>query len=219
LWESSDIWHRLSNCRLRTEVLEAVGTRPFQSVAINLGSAGNDLGLQFGVHIHLDISAFRLRPGTSVVGNVESLPIASDSVDVALSVGSILNHGDAEQMIREISRVLRLGGVTLIEFDCSDGLHQATRSRGNPIVSTPTFFNRRMLILQEYSREHIERMLEQFGMHVYRRVSFHIISSLFLRFRLNPSLAAPFIVFDRLARQLNWLRYRGSSILLVAEKR
>ncbi len=182
----------------------------------NLGSGGRSFDVNADLHVHIDLVRRRLLHKSAVVANIEQIPLRNSSVDLALCVGSVINHGNALAMIREIARVVKQGGYAVVEFDCADGLHQRADAHKNGIVSTDTFFNGHMLRLAEYSRAYVEKALESSGLTVERRHSFHIFSSLMLRLGLAPSLAAWFIYCDGLARLIRPLRYRGSNLLVLA---
>jgi len=54
-----------------------------------------------------------------VVGSVHDLPIASDSIDVVLGI-QILHHVDVADAAREVSRVLRPGGLAVFQEPVRD---------------------------------------------------------------------------------------------------
>jgi SAM-dependent methyltransferase len=172
------------------------------------------------LHLHIDLVPVRLRGKlAAVIANVEQLPLKDASVDVALCVGSVINHGCAKQMISEIARVLMPGALAVLEFDCLDGLHQPGHLSGESAVAIETFFNRQTLTIVEYSRSYIEAELTSAGLVVEYRYSFHIASAFMLRFGIPTDLAAVFIVLDPIMRILNRLRYRGSNLVLVARRK
>jgi hypothetical protein len=187
-------------------------------ILANLGSGGNDFEIQAGRHIHIDLVPGRLRNKLAIVARVEQLPLRNASVNMVLCVGSVINHGDAQEMISEIARVLQPNDLAVIEFDCADGLHQQGNSSKSAAITVNTFFNNRMLTLFEYSRSYIETELESKSLRIERRHSFHIASAFMLRFRVPPAVAAWFIYLDPLARFFKSLRYRGSNLLIVVRK-
>ena len=220
VWVNLDAWHSRTTKVVASELAQingAVGGEP--GVVANIGSGGNDYRIRGRLHVHVDLVTGRLRGRTGVIGNAENLPLKTTCADVVICVGSVINHGNAVQMIGEIARVLRPEGIAVIEFDCSDGLHQVNGARGADCVETTTFFNRHMLTLQEFSRSYIESALEDNGLFVERRHSFHIMSAFLLGLGFSPGIATQFIRFDGVARLIRSIRYRGSNMLLVARRR
>jgi SAM-dependent methyltransferase len=184
----------------------------------NLGSGGKTFDIPAGVHIHIDLVHGRLLNKVGVIANVEHLPLKDSSADLVVCLGSVINHGNGKAMISEIGRILRPGALLALEFDCSDGLHHTQYPHQQDPVLINTFFNGQMLTLLEYSRTYVEQELALNGLTIEHRHSFHILSSLLLRFRIPPSIAAAFIYFDRIARLSPRLRYRGSNMFLTARR-
>jgi hypothetical protein len=121
-------------------------------------------------------------------------------------------------MIGEIGRVLRPGGVAIIEWDALDGLHRLGDKRAGGARLVDTFFNGRMFILAEYSRAYVERAIVAAGMTVERRDGFHIASGLMLRCGVPSGVAAHLIHLDSVLVRIPILRYRGCNQLLVARR-
>jgi SAM-dependent methyltransferase len=215
-----DLWHRLGGSRLRALIGNVI--RDFRLApgrAVNLGSGGKTFNIPAEVHIHIDLVHKRLVNKIGIVANIEHLPLKDSSADLAICLGSVINHGDGKAMLSEIGRILRPGSLLILEFDCADGLHHGWHSPQEDPVLINTFFNGQMLTLFEYSRRYIEHELESNGLTIECRHSFHILSSLLLSFRVPPSVAAAFIYFDRIARLSPQLRYRGSNMFLIARRK
>ena len=198
------------------ETVDQLATPP--TTVANLGSGGAEFGVAGGLHIHLDLVPERLARRVGVVANVEQVPLRTSSVDFVLCVGSVLNHGDASAMIREIARIARPNAMIVLEFDSADGLHQGLRERQGDVIPYTTFYNSHMLTLVEYSRSFIEQELAAHGLFVEVRRSFHIISSLLLAMRIPQAIASRLACLDALARRSRTLQYRGSHMLLVARR-
>jgi SAM-dependent methyltransferase len=184
----------------------------------NLGSGGRSFDIPAHMHIHVDLVKRRLLGHSGIVADVEYLPLRNASVDLALCVGSVINHGNAKAMIGEIARIAKPGARAILEFDSADGLHQLARPTRNGVVRTTTFFNNHMLTLFEYSPAYVEGLFKAQGMSIEDRYSFHIISSLMLGIGLPHAIAARFILLDPVARLFSSMRYRGSNVLLVVRK-
>ncbi len=219
LWTTTDTWHSYVDRRigaLLRRICSAITPSP--RLIANIGSGGNSYEIVPTRQIHIDVLAHRLAGMVGALARAEALPLRSGTVDLALCVGSVINHGDAASMIAEIGRILRPGALAVIECDVLDGLHRSGRSTADGVRLVDTFFNGRMFILAEYSRGYVERAIASAGLAVECRHSFHIASGLPLRFGVPPALAAHLIHLDPILRRVPSLRYRGCNLLLVARR-
>jgi SAM-dependent methyltransferase len=218
VWQEPDKWHRHVH-RVIAERLATLRTSMSQvRVIANLGSGGRAFGLSAELHVHVDLLPDRLPRCFATVALVEQLPLRDGSADFVVSVGSVINHTDAFLAIKEMARIVRTGGVVIVEFDCADGLHRSS-PRSHGLVITDTFYNRHMLRLVEYRRDRIEQFLTAQGLFIRERLSFHIISGLLLRWKVPADVASWFAGLDAVARFIPVLRYRGSHMFLVAQAR
>ena len=59
-----------------------------------------------------------------IQGNAESIPVASDSIDVVVNVESCHAYGSVEKFISEVKRVLKPGGhLLLVDFRSDNTIH------------------------------------------------------------------------------------------------
>lgn len=220
VWTNVDRWHRLTERRVASLLRRmVVNFSSVPAIVANLGSGGKAFGIPGDYHIHFDLVHARLVNRLGILANVEHLPLRDSSVDLAVCIGSVINHGNGRQMIAEIARILRPGALVALEFDCADGLHNGWHSNPKDSVLVNTFFNGQMLTLLEYTRAYVEGELEARGLVIEYRHSFHILSSLLLRFHVPPVLASAFIYLDWLPRLSTRLRYRGSNVFIVARRK
>ncbi|MBS3735207.1 MAG: class I SAM-dependent methyltransferase [Phycisphaerae bacterium] len=63
----------------------------------------------------------------AVIGSAESIPLPDESVDVVVSRGSFYFWGDRAQGLREVYRILRLGGRAMIGGGLGSGYPQWAR--------------------------------------------------------------------------------------------
>lgn len=114
--------------RIVRNMLEEIALRPGEVILdVGCGSGVLDRWLaQYTRHAHaitaVDINRYLLQEATALVqsaglqdvitlqeGNAEALPFAAESFDVTLSL-TVLEEGDADQMLRELVRVTKPGG-------------------------------------------------------------------------------------------------------------
>jgi SAM-dependent methyltransferase len=214
VWDHFDRWHRLTRRRIRNVIHRLVEGLISPRVA-NVGSGGESYGLRADGHIHVDVIIGLLPHHNSVAADILLLPIASSSIDIAVCVGSVINHVDAAVAIAELIRIVRPGGRLILEFDSTDGLNYLfSRESGRAAAVANTFYNGRSIAITEYSRRYIEALLNAGGVQVDGVFSFHIISAAALALNIPPVLASFFAHFDWLADHFSPLRLRGSNVVV-----
>jgi ubiquinone/menaquinone biosynthesis C-methylase UbiE len=70
-------------------------------------------------------------PGAVLQANIRSLPLRDSSLDVAFSLNTLHTVPDVHEAIGEIARVLRRGGVAILEFGNFWSLHTVVFYRPN----------------------------------------------------------------------------------------
>jgi ubiquinone/menaquinone biosynthesis C-methylase UbiE len=190
------------------------------ALVLNLGSGGNDQGIISKRTIHVDVAIRRIMGvKDSILGDINYLPIAGGIADLVVCVGGVINYAGPHTAIKEICRATKVGGYILLEFESSKSLEfDISTVFGRDIVSVNTFFNNRSEKIQVYSENFISRLLMQSGARIEVVESFHILSSLALRFCRSEETAQRWARFDHLARLIPGLRRCGSNIILLAKK-
>lgn len=182
---------------------------------LNLGSGGAVFGPPQWVHVHLDLRLAEIRNlRRAVVGNVNRLPFVNEAADVALCVGQVLNLADVTRAIREIARILRQGAIAIVEFESNRSLEFLPR-RHESSTQVTTFFNDRSVSLSLLNPKHVACMMQENGLTVVARRSFHILSSLALRITRNRELSAKFSLLDGPLSCVPALRDAGCNYMLV----
>jgi len=122
-----------------------------------------------GLDVHIDALAAAKRVSrqlcvetAQVCGDIEALPFASGSVDVVFSY-SVLQHIDREKVARffgEVARVLKSGGVCLVQLPNAYGLYSIVRQakRGFRDAAAGTFE------MRYWTRGGIRRAIEKAGL-------------------------------------------------------
>jgi SAM-dependent methyltransferase len=218
LWTVVDAWHACVDRAIGRYLGQyCKNLDPPPSSIANIGSGGRTYDVFPERQVHVDLLPRGLVGKRGIVAQAELLPLRAAIFDIVMCVGSVINHGNAELIIREIARILRPGGVAIIEFESCDGLHRLGHQSHDGTLAE-AFFNGRMLIIAEYSRSFIESIMASTGLVVEDRYAFHIASGLLLRLGLHPDAAARFFPFDALMRASRSLRYRGYNLIIAARR-
>lgn len=143
-------WYRGLRAVIRDAWKRSVGTGESRADLLDVGcgtganlAALRDLAEPVGIDIAAEAVAFCRRRGLSdtIVGSAEQLPFDSERFDVVLSC-DVLSHRsitDKVQPLREITRVLRPGGVLLLNLPA----YQSLLSSHDAAVHQDRRFNRR----------------------------------------------------------------------------
>ena len=217
VWPKDDLWHSVNQYEIKKAVHDL--RIPYNSKILNAGSGGSTYGLTHDMY-HLDIVANKnvnLRNFT--LGSVENIPFNPEFFDYVICVGSVLNYCDAVQAIQQFSRVLKTGGILLLEFECSTSFE---------FIGTKVYNKNAALIITRYfNKEHemwvfspkyIQSMLITSGFSIKGKHNYHILSSLDFHFRRDEQKAAKLAKCDKLFRQIPIIRNHCGNIILVCVK-
>jgi len=217
-----DQWHKFTEQQLRLEVARSWSSlriRDGQSI-LNAGAGGNDLGLHPPPTISLDISEIRIAHSPNpVVASIEAMPLANQTVDTILCVGSVINYCDAAGAISEFSRVLRLKGYLVLEFESSRSAELLTQDAyGRPVAVAETFFAGQQEAVWVYSPEYIKNLLSAAGFATIRAVPIQILSPWVLLITHSVRTASVVARLDRLTKRFPVLSRWASNHLLICQK-
>lgn len=224
-WPLDDPWSQHTKRSIAEFVNEVAATRLALSGGVNpptlnVGSHGNVYGLSAENHFHVDIAEKSLKGiRLACIADVERLPFGSETFDIVLCVGSVINYCSAAAAIFELARVLKPGGQLLLEFETSDSLEFAfTRDLGRDVTTVRTFYNGTLEQIYVYSRRYVTGALKANGLTIYRSSSMHLVSPLVYRAVRSERVAARFSGFDKLASKVPLLRDYSANVLMAAQK-
>jgi SAM-dependent methyltransferase len=138
--------------------------------SLNTGAGDLTYGLELSVHLDFSIGSL-LAAKRSVVSDVENLCVASDSIDLLVCVGSVINYVAPEIALNEFSRVLRPGGILILEYERS---HQLEFEPVNSKL-IETNYKGQPHPIWLYSEKLIDELLYKNGFCERKKLHFHAI--------------------------------------------
>lgn len=220
IWPLSDLWHHYTRKRIE-HFLEK--NRPLierSQTIINAGSAGESYGIDDLKTIHIDIISERIagKPH-KLVNNLENIPLPLDFADMILCVGSVINYIDLIRAIQEFTRILKIGGYLILEFECSNTLELifSKNIKSNALIRN-TFYRGKPTKIWYYSKYWVFKVIEEFGFEILSKDQWHYISPLALGLTKKMNFSSWFSKFDPVIKYIPLLNKYYSNCILVARK-
>ena len=217
IWPSDERWFVYTNKQI--EKYLNTYRLPDTSYILNAGSAGNTYGLPYKFH-HVDIAEKHLEGlEHATVASVESLPFDNEAFDGCICVGSVINYCDALVAIAEMLRVIKPGGVIVLEFENSNSYeykHSDVYGKAAGIVTV----NYRQQEHHQwlYSYRHIKNICESCGAKIRSARYFHILSSLKLARGLEEDAASEYAKYDKLLACVPLVKAHAGNIIVQCTK-
>ena len=170
--------------------------------------------------VHLDLVAERVTgiPG-SIVGDIAKIPTSESRFDVVLCVGSVLNYGNPILAFQEFWRVMKPGGILVLEYERSGSPdHWINHGFEAPCVLATTFYGSLKTDLWVYGDQFIDGLIATTGFKVLLEKRFHCLSSLVLAVTGTPTLATRCVYGDSLFARIWPIRKLASNRFLAVEK-
>lgn len=213
-----DPWHQYSQKVLCRYISSCVCFQ--NSIVLNAGSAGNAYNIDCNVMYHVDIADEKIKGvKNAVVASIENLPFEAETFDNILCVGSVLNYCDAVSAISELSRVTKIGGNLVIEFESSWGLEYAGTDyykKDACVISTEYIENSHVQWL--YSHFYIAKILEVYGFKIEHSIPYHITDGFFSRFMCDQK-AVTLTKIDWALCSLPYFKNHGNNYIFSCSKK
>jgi ubiquinone/menaquinone biosynthesis C-methylase UbiE len=218
-----DKWHQFTADKISHKITDFLGRHLTAStnIILNVGAGGNDFGLQSSTVVNLDISENRiLQMINPIIASAEKLPVADDSIDLIICVGSVINYCDAAAVVAEFERVARSNSILILEFESSYSAELMTQSAfGQPAAVAETFFANQTEAVWVYSPKYISNLLTAGKFKLLQSYPIHILSPWGLLLLRNKKIAAAIAPLDHLAKGFPFLSRWASNYLIFCEKR
>jgi len=219
IWPPEDLWHSHSRREIHGTVNAWIqGYSCSRGRILNIGSGGSSYGLSELDMVQTDLCNRNLPSANGVVCDAENLSFINETFDAVICVGSVLNYCDALLAISEMARVLKKGGLLIIEFEKSDSFeYLGTGIFGKNAAIATTFYAEEEEKIWVYSERYVCGIIHAMGLTCRRRKPVHIFSSLFVKF-IPVRLAATLASIDGLASTIPLLRRYSTNIIFLCEK-
>lgn len=219
--ESMDSWHGHAQKTVHAITRDWFCTmgRPKGSRVLNAGSGGSDYGIADPM-LHLDLIAARVANLPNfLVGDISNMPVDNSSFDVILCVGSVLNYANPIRSIAECRRVLRPGGLLILEYERS-GSPEYWHKHGlsSACARVDSFYGKQRTQLWVYGDEFIDGLLAIHGFRKHKEIRFHGLTSVILAITGSPIFAAKFVWGDQRITNIWPFSSVASNRILAVEK-
>lgn len=215
-WPDHDEWHFQTNRILSSKVQQLLDQYcSEQKVILNAGCGKTTYHTSSKV-IYMDIVKEYVQDFPDhIVASVENIPLPDASVDGIICVGSVANYVDIQKTISEFSRILKKGGILILEFERSSSAEfLLTAKYGKTVFRQEYAYNNQKHLLWMYRENFIRELCDYYHLKCIRKYRFHIFSSLLYRLGINEKKAAKYCVWDNILQPVGYL-FAHNTILLI----
>ena len=186
-----DAWHAHTS-RVVETFLRAHPPGSRDDWVMNIGCGGFHYGLAAPAMVCVDVVPRSLAMCCRrVVAAADLLPVEESSFDGVVCVGSVINYSNAVLVLREIRRILRPGGVLVLEFERSESaLYWGLAAYQKNYWPVTTQYKGSSHVIWVYSERYIREALARYGLEVQESRRFHSLSAAALRVTGSLRLAA-----------------------------
>jgi len=186
----------------------------YRDTILNAGSGGKVYPTK-ATFFHLDIAENTIRDlDNAFVGNIIEMPFSAHQFDCAICVGTVINYCEADKAIRELNRVLKLGGNLVLEYERSgSGFVIKDLRNTDSVLFHHTYYDEPHVNLL-YSEKYIKSLVIRNGFEILKQCRFN--TTLPLMEKLFSDASAHKLAFiEPILRHVPLLnRYSHNMILL-----
>lgn len=170
--------------------------------------------------VHLDLIGERVSGFPEfLIGDVSQIPAEDASFDAILCVGSVINYANPIRGIGEFQRILRPGGLLILEYERSGSAeYWLEHGISAPCSRVRTFYGGVETQLWAYSDQFVDGLLAVHGFETIRETRFHGMSSLVLAVTGSPRFSSRFVFCDSWLANMWPVRHFTSNRILAVKK-
>lgn len=217
-WPEADAWHdKTYQCIYNFVAKQLKNFDRDEAVILNAGSGGTVYPHK-GKMIHLDIIESYVKDFKDyIVASIDQTTLDSESVDIVICVGSVINYADYQKSIKEFSRILKPGGILILEFERSNSGEFLFKKNHNSIIFPQTYYyNGQKHTLWMYNEKNIIKTLKIYRFKTTKKYRFHTMSTLLYRFGMQEKKAAKYLKADKLLAPFSY--YLAHNCILISKK-
>ena len=207
VWPQNSKWYDYTHNTICAYVHKRISSLQTGNITIlNAGSGGSNYGLDVEMY-HLDISPNLIsKCNHQIVASVEDIPCASNSFDVIICVGSVINYCSALEAITEMARVLRPSGLLILEYERSNSAELwGSKEYGKTATYQSYNYLDETHNLWLYSDKYIKKIVVSSGLQVDEYKRFHSLSAVVNRITKDEDFAGKFATLDCFFRPFSYL--------------
>ena len=198
-WPNNDIWHSYTYNILHKYVQNCLDELHFNPnhIILNAG-CGKTIYETSGTVIYMDIIEEYINMFKNyLVASIEKIPMQVNSVDCIICVGSVINYADVQKTISEFGRILKPGGILILEFERSNSAEFLfTKKYAKTIFTQKYEYNNQVHYLWMYNENFIIQLANYYKFKRKKRYRFHVLSSLLYRMGISEKKAAKYSKSD-----------------------
>ncbi len=223
IWDTNDRWHVYTTKFIKSflhSIFNNFKTEKKLKI-LNAGSGGNNYDIIDHEQFHIDIAESKLRGiPNSMISNIEKIDLEGNQFDSCICVGSVINYCDAIRAIQELFRLLKPGGLLILEFENSRSLEYLFSSTFNRNVAfVKTFYQSSTEEIWIYSENYILEILQVNGFTIMEKKRFHLLSPFIYFICKSPNIASIFVVLDPFIEILPFIGACSSNVILSCVKK
>ncbi len=217
-WPESDAWHdKTYQCIYNFVTKQLKNYDRDDAIILNAGSGGTVYPHR-GQMIHLDIIESYINNFENyIVASIDQTTLDNESIDIVICVGSVINYADYQKSIEEFSRILKPGGILILEFERSNSGEFLFKKNHNSIIFPQAYYyNCQKHTLWMYNEKNIIKTLKIYGFKTTKKYRFHTMSTLLFRFGMPEKKAAKYLKADKLLAPFSY--YLAHNCILISKK-
>jgi len=184
---------------------------------LNAGSGGKKYKTQSKLY-HLDIAEKTLKGvENAYAGNIIKMPFENNFFDMIVCVGTVINYCEIEKAISEINRVLKKGGILILEYERCGSAFVLPKLRNNDFtIFDHIYFGEPHQTLL-YSDRYVSILLKKHGFVIKKAAKFNVALP-FIEMFASEEFAHKVHFFEMLFRKLPFISNYAHNRIITCEK-
>lgn len=220
IWEESDQWHARVHKEIAAAITRLTAKRSMpEAFVVDVGSGGYPHVVPHRAYLQVDIAEERLHGmSMAVCADAHALPLVDGVADCVLCVGPVANYCSLIDLIAEVSRITKAGGLMAMHVELSNSLEYFLTPHFRQDVALVTTFYKGEEQLWAYSDRNVREVLARAQFRILHTRYFHIASALVYRIAHRPNAAAAWAALDNILGRVPGIGSIADSVIFICEK-